>query len=68
MCKVLMGEAIPKLASEDKILEQAMKASVTKEVRSKYSADPVPPKMPTTKRPLVAPTKEVPTVEEPPSP
>lgn len=39
--KVMMGEAIPKLVGGDKILEQSVKATVTRKVRSKYSADSV---------------------------
>lgn len=63
--KVLIGEAIPKLAGGDKILEQSMMVSVTRLVRSKYSVDPVPPRKPSTERPPVVPTKEMPAIKGP---
>lgn len=56
--KVLMEEAIPKLARGDKILDQSMKASVAREVRTKYNADTIPLKKPFAKCPLVAPARE----------
>lgn len=61
---VLIGEAIPKLVEKDKILEQAMKALVARGVRSKYSADPIPPKKPTAECPPVTLAREMPMAEE----
>lgn len=63
-----MGEAIPKFIREDKILEHAVNESVPQEVRSKYNAEHVSLKMPTTEHPPVALTRETPATEEPPSP
>lgn len=42
--KVLMGEAIPKLARGEFFLDQFMKASITRKLRSKYSTNLVPPR------------------------
>lgn len=63
--KVLIGEAIPNLAGGDKILEQSMNLSIAREVRSMYSADPVPPRKPSVKSPPIALAKETPAAEGP---
>lgn len=63
--KVLMGEAIPTLVEGDTILVQSMKALIVLVVRSKYSANPAPPRKPSAKRPPFAPIKEIPAAEGP---
>lgn len=63
--KMLMGKAIPKLARREKILEESMNASIAREVKSKYNADPIPPKNLSAECPHVAPAREMPVAEEP---
>lgn len=63
--KMVMGEAIPKFAGGDKILKQSMKATVAREVRSKYSSDPVLLRKPFAERPPVAPIRETSEAEGP---
>lgn len=41
-----------------------MKALVAREVRSKYSADPIPPRKPTAECPPIALAREMPMAEE----
>lgn len=60
-----MDEVIPKLAEGDKILEQSMKPSIARKVRSKHSVDPFLPRKPSTERPPVPLGKETPVVEGP---
>lgn len=56
--KILMGEAITKLAGGDKILEQSMKASVAREMRTKHSTNPVVPRKPCAEHSPVVPVRD----------